>query len=245
MCPFLVRRATMTPDAPATIRVLIVDDHEVVRRGLESFLDSEHDLEVVGAADGGTEALALVARLDDEGRRPDVILMDLQMQPLDGIETTRRIRARHADVQVVALTSFAEEERVHAALAAGASGYLLKDADADEVAVAIRAAHRGELPLDPAIARRLMSTRRAAPRSDLTSGLTPRELDVLRLVGEGKADKEIALALGIGERTARTHVSSILGKLGLSSRTQAALWAVRKGLVPMWPEGTPSGTTAP
>ena len=213
------------------ISVLVVDDHAVVRRGLLAFLDSEPDLEVVGDADGGTQALDLLARLDSEGRRPDVVVMDLQMEPLDGIESTRQIRARYDDVEVVALTSFAEEERVHAALEAGASGYLLKDADADEVAAAVRAAHRGELQLDPAVARRLMSSLRAAPRNDLTAELTSRELEVLRLVGAGKANKEIAAELHISERTARTHVSNILRKLGLSSRTQAALWAVREGLV--------------
>jgi DNA-binding NarL/FixJ family response regulator len=213
------------------IRVLVVDDHAVVRRGLLAFLDSEPDLEVVGDADGGAEALDLLARLDAEGRRPDVVVMDLQMEPLDGIESTRQIRSRYDDVEVVALTSFGERERVHAALAAGASGYLLKDADADAVAAGIRAAHRGELKLDPAVARRLMSSLRAAPRDGLTAELTPRELEVLRLVGAGQANKGIAAALGISERTARTHVSNILSKLGLSSRTQAALWAVREGLV--------------
>jgi DNA-binding NarL/FixJ family response regulator len=157
--------------------------------------------------------------------------MDLHMEPLDGIESTRQVRARYDDVEVVALTSFAEEERVQAAIEAGASGYLLKDADADEVAAAVRAAHRGELQLDPVIARRLMSSLRAAPRHDLTEELTARELEVLRLVGAGRANKEIAAELQISERTARTHVSNILGKLGLSSRTQAALWAVREGLV--------------
>jgi DNA-binding NarL/FixJ family response regulator len=218
-------------EAADRITVLVVDDHAVVRRGLLAFLDSEPDLEVIGDADGGTHALDLLARLDTEGRRPDVILMDLQMEPLDGIESTRQVRARYDDVEIVALTSFDEEERVHAALEAGASGYLLKDADADEVAAAVRAAHRGELTLDPVIARRLMSSLRAAPRHDLTEELTARELEVLRLVGAGRANKEIAAELLISERTARTHVSNILGKLGLSSRTQAALWAVREGLI--------------
>jgi DNA-binding NarL/FixJ family response regulator len=133
-------------------------------------------------------------------------------------------------VEVVALTSFGEEERVHAALEAGASGYLLKDADADEVAAAVRSAHRGELQLDPAVARRLMSSLRGGPQHDSRAELTARELEVLRLVGAGKANKEIAAELQIGERTARTHVSNILRKLGLSSRTQAALWAVGQGL---------------
>jgi DNA-binding NarL/FixJ family response regulator len=221
----------MALDLDEEIRVLVVDDHEVVRRGLLAFLESEPDLEIVGDADGGTEALDLLARLDSDGRRPHVVLMDLKMEPVDGIESTRRIRARYDDVEVVALTSFAEEERVHGALAAGATGYLLKDADADEVAAGVRAAHRGELRLDPTVARRLMSSLRAAPREDVTKELTSRELDVLRLVGAGQANKEIAAELGISERTARTHVSNILGKLGLNSRTQAALWAAREGLV--------------
>jgi DNA-binding NarL/FixJ family response regulator len=134
-------------------------------------------------------------------------------------------------VEVVALTSFGEEERVHAALEAGASGYLLKDADADEVAAAVRAAHRGGLQLDPTVARRLLSSLRSAPRGDPKAELTTREVEILRLLGAGKANKEIAAELAISERTARAHVSSILGKLGLSSRTQAALWAVREGLV--------------
>jgi DNA-binding NarL/FixJ family response regulator len=221
----------MAPDSNDRIRVLVVDDHAVVRRGLLDFLGSEPDLEVVGAADGGTQALDLLVQLDSEGRRPDVVVMDLQMAPLDGIEVTRRIRARYDDIEVVALTSFGEEERVYAALEAGASGYLLKDSDADEVAVAVRAARRGELQLDPAVARRLTLSLRATPRDEPTAELTTRELEVLRLVGAGKANKEIAAELSISERTARTHVSNILGKLGLTSRTQAALWAVREGLV--------------
>jgi DNA-binding NarL/FixJ family response regulator len=214
-----------------TITVLLVDDHAVVRRGLWAFLDSEPDLEVVGDADGGTQALDVLERLDGEGRRPDVVVMDLQMEPVDGIESTRRIRARYDDIEVVALTSFGDEERVHGALAAGASGYLLKDADADEVAAAVRAAHRGELQLDPAVARRLMTSLRSDASKGPAGQLTSRELDVLRLVGAGKANKEIAGELSISERTVRTHVSNILGKLGLHSRTQAALWAVREQLV--------------
>jgi DNA-binding NarL/FixJ family response regulator len=223
----------MAPEPDAKIGVLLVDDHEVVRRGLRAFLEKESDLEVVGDADSGAEALDLLARLDEEGRRPDVVLMDLQMEPIDGIESTRRIRDRY---EAVALTSFAEEERVHAALQAGASGYLLKDADADEVAAAIRSAYRGELQLDPAVAKRLMSSLRAGPQSDSAADLTARELEVLSLVGAGKANKTIAAELDMSERTARTHVSNILRKLGLSSRTQAALWAVREGIVDVRPE---------
>src|SRR5687767_1495227 len=196
----------MPPDSNDRIRVLVVDDHAVVRRGLLDFLGSEPDLEVVGDADGGTQALDLLVRLDSEGRRPDVVVMDLQMAPLDGIEVTRRIRARYDDIEVVALTSFGEQERVYAALEAGASGYLLKDSDADEVAAAVRAARRGELQLDPAVARRLTLSLRAAPRDEPKAELTTRELEVLRLLGAGKANKEIAAELSISERTARTHV---------------------------------------
>jgi DNA-binding NarL/FixJ family response regulator len=216
---------------PGVIRVLVVDDHAVVRRGLAAFLDSEPDLEIVGEAEGGVQALELLTRLRSEGRQPHVVLMDLQMEPLDGVEATRQIHSRYSEIDVVALSSFGEEERVHAALEAGASGYLLKDSDADEVLAAIRAAHRGELPLDPAIARGLTMSLGAKPRPGPDAELTARELEILRLLGAGKANKEIAADLQISERTARTHVSNILGKLGLTSRTQAALWAVRQGLV--------------
>jgi DNA-binding NarL/FixJ family response regulator len=214
-----------------TIDVLVVDDHEVVRRGLLAFLDSEPDIDVVGEAEGGAQALELLASMESQGQRPDVIVMDLQMAPIDGIESTRRVRALYEDIEVVALTSFAEDERVHAALQAGASGYVLKDSDADDVAAAVRAAHRGELRIDPLVARRLMSSLREAQDDEPSSELTSRELDVLRLVATGEPNKQIATELGISERTARTHVSRILRKLGLSSRTQAALWAVREGLV--------------
>jgi DNA-binding NarL/FixJ family response regulator len=221
----------MGPERDAAIGVLVVDDHEVVRRGLLAFLDGEPDIEVLGEAGGWAQARELLASMDAEGRRPDVIVMDLQMAPIDGIESTRRARALYDDIEVVALTSFAEEERVRAALRAGASGYVLKDSDADDVAAAIRAAHRGDLQLDRLVARRLMSSLRAARDDDPISELTSRELDVLRLVAAGKPNKQIASELVISERTARTHVSRILRKLRVSSRTQAALWAVREGLV--------------
>jgi DNA-binding NarL/FixJ family response regulator len=221
----------MPPDHTDVTRVLVVDDHAVVRRGLLEFFGTEPDLEVVGEAEGGTQALDLLRRLHSEGRLPNVVVMDLQMAPIDGIEVTRRIRARYKEVEVVALTSFGEKERVHAALQAGASGYLLKDSDADEVLAAVRAARRGELHLDAAVARRLTETLRAASRDDSRAALTTRELEVLRLVGAGKANKEIATELSISERTARSHVSNILAKLHLGSRTQAALWAVREGVV--------------
>jgi DNA-binding NarL/FixJ family response regulator len=220
----------MTPASDDPIGVLVVDDHEVVRRGLLAFLDSEPDIDVVGEAGGGAEALDLLASMESEGRRPDVVIMDLQMAPVDGIESTRRILALYGEIKVVALTSFAEEERVHAALQAGASGYVLKDSDADDVAASIRAVHRGEVRMDPLVARRLMSSLHHADADDPVSELTSRELDVLRLVAAGQPNKQIAAELAISERTARTHVSRILRKLRLSSRTQAALWAVREGL---------------
>ena len=218
------------PGQDESIGVLVVDDHEVVRRGLLAFLDSEPDIDVVGEAGGGAQALDLLASIKSEKRRPDVIVMDLQMAPIDGIESTRQIRALYNDIEVVALTSFAEEERVHAAIQAGASGYVLKDSDADDVVAAIRAAHRGELQIDPVVARRLMASLREARDDDPLSELTARELDVLRLVAAGEPNKQIAAELAISERTARTHVSRILGKLRLSSRTQAALWAVEHKL---------------
>jgi DNA-binding NarL/FixJ family response regulator len=214
-----------------SIGVLVVDDHELVRRGILAFFDGEPDIDVVGQASGGEDAIELLAALDAEGRRPDVIVMDLQMAPVDGIESTRRVRALYDDIEVVALTSFAEDERVKAALEAGASGYLLKDSDADDVAAAVRAAHRGELQLDPLIARRLMVSLREEHGGARVAGLTSRELEVLRLVATGRPNKLIAAELAISERTARTHVSRILRKLDVSSRTQAALWAVREGLV--------------
>jgi DNA-binding NarL/FixJ family response regulator len=209
------------------IRVLLVDDHGVVRRGLRGYLELLEDIEVIGEADNGLTGVELSAALT-----PDVVLMDLVMPQLDGIAAIGRIKAAQPGVQVVALTSFIEEEKVIAALEAGASGFILKDAEADDVAAAIRAAHNDEVHLDPAAARILakgMRLRSAAPAVD---PLTERELEVLALVGRGLSNKEIATDLGITERTARTHVSNILGKLGLASRTQAALYAVDRKLVP-------------
>jgi DNA-binding NarL/FixJ family response regulator len=207
------------------IRVLLVDDHAVVRRGLRTFFELLDDIEVVGEAGDGNEGVAEARRL-----RPDVVLMDLLMPNLDGLGAIAGIKAEQPEVEIVAVTSFIEEEKVTAALEAGASGYLLKDAEAEEVAAAVRAAHNGEVHLDPAVARLLaqrMRDRRSEPK---TEPLTEREREVLALVGQGASNKEIASALFITERTARTHVSNILGKLGLSSRTQAALYAVENRL---------------
>jgi DNA-binding NarL/FixJ family response regulator len=213
----------MAAEPDDTITVLVVDDHEVVRRGLLAFLGAEPDIEVVGEAAGGAQALDLLAAMEADGRRPDVIVMDLQMTPIDGVESIRQVRALYDDIEVVALTSFGEQARVDAALQAGASGYVLKSSDVDDVASAVRAARRGVLQIDRVVARRLVRD----PFSELTS----RELDVLRHVAAGEPNKRIAAELAISERTARTHVSRILRKLRLSSRTQAALWAVREGLV--------------
>jgi DNA-binding NarL/FixJ family response regulator len=212
---------------PARIRVVLVDDHGVVRRGLRGYLELLDDIEVVGEAENGLQAVEIVDQL-----LPDVVLMDIVMPQLDGIGAISQIKAAHPAVQIVALTSFIEEEKVTAALEAGASGFILKDAEADDVAAAIRAAHNDEVHLDPAAARILARGMRTRSTQPATEPLTERELEVLALVGRGRSNKEIATDLGITERTARTHVSNILGKLGLASRTQAALYAVERKLVP-------------
>ena len=214
------------------IRVLVVDDHRVVREGMRGYFAMVEDIEMVGEAADGRGALDALARAKAEGGLPDVVLMDLLMEPMDGIAATAAIKERYPEVEVVAVTSFIEEEKVHAALEAGAAGYLLKDAEADEVAAAVRAATRGEVHLDPAVARRLTASLRAGGSVSPRDLLTDREREILSLVAEGKSNKEIAGELVISERTARTHVSNILSKLDLSSRTQAALWAVREGLAP-------------
>src|SRR4051812_20394225 len=208
------------------IRGLLGDDHGVVRRGLPGYLELLDDIEVIGEAENGVEGVERSAELV-----PDVILMDIVMPQLDGIGATAQIKAAQPAVQVVALTSFIEEEKVLAALEAGARGFILKDADADDVAGAIRAAYNDEVHLDPAAARILARGMRSRTEQQPAEALTERELEVLSLVGHGRSNKEIATDLGITERTARTHVSNILGKLGLQSRTQAALYAVERKLV--------------
>jgi DNA-binding NarL/FixJ family response regulator len=213
------------------IRVLLVDDHAMVRRGMRDFLDLHDDIEVVGEAADGAAGVEQA-----EALRPDIVVMDLMMPNLDGIEATGRIKAALPDVEVIALTSFIEEARVIAAIEAGASGFLLKDAEADELAAAIRAAAAGEVHLDPAVAsivaRRMRDGGRAAApgTGDGIATLTARERDVLARVARGYPNRQIAADLGITERTARTHVSNILAKLGLASRTQAALLAVQHDL---------------
>jgi two-component system, NarL family, response regulator LiaR len=210
-----------------SIRVLIADDHAVVRQGLRTFLELQHDIEVVrDVADGEAAVLAV------EDHAPDVILMDLVMPGVDGVEAIRRIRERRPQARVLVLSSFLDDERLFPAVRAGAAGYLLKDVQPQELVRAIRTVHRGEGLLHPAVAARLMeefAEGSAGPPPDDT--LTAREREVLALIARGLPNKLIARELGISEKTVKTHVSSILGKLGLTDRTQAALYAVRVGLV--------------
>jgi DNA-binding NarL/FixJ family response regulator len=213
----------------APIRVLVVDDHAVVRRGVVAYLEAIEDLEVAGEAGTGQEAVDFLARAAAHQELPDVVLMDLQMPGMDGVTATGEVVRRFPGVRVVILTSFGESERVHAALERGASGYLLKDAGPSEVDAALRAAVRDEVFLDAAVTRRLTQEMRA-PRAGL-GVLTVREKEVLVLVAEGQSNKDIARHLDISERTARTHVSHLLTKMGLTSRTQAALLAIKEGLV--------------
>jgi DNA-binding NarL/FixJ family response regulator len=205
------------------IRILLVDDHAVVRQGLKMFLGLDPDLEVVGEAENGEEGIHLTREL-----RPDVILMDLLMPVMDGITAISVIRRDFPDTEVIALTSVLEDEAVIKAMRAGAIGYLLKDTQAEELRRAIKAAAAGQVQLSPQAATRLM---REVKAPDSPEKLTERETDVLRLLALGRANKEIALELVIGEKTVKTHVSSILRKLNVPSRTQAALYAVRIGLV--------------
>ena len=216
------------------VRVFVVDDHAVVRRGLQAYLDTVDDMEVVGEAADGQQALDGIAALVATGRPPDVALMDLLMPGMDGVTAIAAITQRHPEIEVVAMTSFTQADLVHGALQAGAAGYLLKDAEADEVAAAIRAACRGEVHLNPAIAKQLTRSL-VAPKPRTVDSLTDREREVLVLVAQGLSNQEIADSLVISERTARTHVSNILGKIGVASRTQAALLAIREGIAPAPP----------
>jgi NarL family two-component system response regulator LiaR len=209
-----------------SIRVLIVDDHAIVRKGVRALLEIEAGLEVVGEAGSGREAITMAEKL-----RPDVVLMDLVMPEMDGIEATRQISGRMPGTRILVLTSFAADDKVFPAIKAGALGYLLKDSGPDELVRAIRQVYRGESSLHPTIARKVLrelthpSEKQASPDS-----LTEREMDVLKLLARGLGTQEIAERLVITEATARTHVSNILSKLHVSSRTQAALYALREGL---------------
>ena len=200
------------------IRILIVDDHPLVRAGLEGLLQAA-DLQVVGAAADGEQAVRLSAEL-----APDVVLMDLSMPGLDGAEATRRIRSRCPGVQVAVLTSSSDGERVWDALDAGAVGYLLKDSEPAQLRAAVRAVSRGESPLDPRAARSMLEARRP---EKAVSGLTERERQVLSLIAQGRANKQIARSLGISEPTVKAHVTSIFHRIGVTDRTSAALWAQR------------------
>jgi NarL family two-component system response regulator LiaR len=209
---------------PDPVKVLIADDHAVVRQGLRTFLALHHDLEVVGEAGDGEEALRQVEVL-----LPDVVVIDLVMPKVDGIEAIRRIRAVSPSTRVLVLTSFLDDEKLFPAVKAGAAGYLLKDVEPSELAKAIRTVARGEALLHPAVAARMMEEL-ARPRTPRAEQLTERELEVLRLLARGLSNKAIALELHVSEKTVKTHVSNILAKLHLADRTQAALYAVREGL---------------
>jgi NarL family two-component system response regulator LiaR len=206
------------------IRVLVVDDHAVVREGLRAFLELQERIEVVGEAADGDEAIAAAERL-----RPDVILMDLVMPRLDGVAAMRALRERVPSARVIVLTSFLDDDKLLPALRAGAAGYLLKNAQPQELARAVRAAHAGEALLDPVVAARLVDA--LTGQADPLGQLTPREREVLELIGRGFPNKRIARELGISEKTVKTHVGHVLAKLGVTDRTQAAVVAVRAGLV--------------
>jgi two-component system, NarL family, response regulator LiaR len=208
------------------IRVLIVDDHAVVREGLRTFLQTQEGVEVAGEAADGNEAIEAAASL-----RPDVILMDLVMPELDGVGAMRTLRERVPDARVIVLTSFLDEDKLLPAIRAGAAGYLLKNAEPKEVTRAVRAAHAGEALLDPVVAARLVETLAADGDADPIDRLTPREREVLVLIGRGFPNKRIAQELGVAEKTVKTHVGHVLAKLGVTDRTQAAVFAVRAGLI--------------
>jgi NarL family two-component system response regulator LiaR len=211
------------------IRVLIVDDHGVVREGLRTYLELLDDMVVIAEAGNGLEAVAQASHY-----QPDVVLMDLVMPEMDGIEATRQIVATNPSARIIVLTSFADDEKVFPAIRAGATGYLLKDVSPDDLANAIRAIHAGETYLHPDITRKLVD-QLASPEQSLKPApdeLTPREVEVLRHLAQGMSNREIAEALTISEKTVKTHVSNILSKLHLADRTQAAIYAHRHGVAP-------------
>ncbi|MFI2302273.1 response regulator [Actinacidiphila glaucinigra] len=211
--------------ADGPIRVLLVDDHQVVRRGLRTFLEVQPDIEVVGEAGDGEEGVDRAGEL-----APDVILMDVRMPGVDGIEALRRLRDNGSKARVLVVTSFTEQRTVVPALRAGAAGYVYKDVDPDALAGAIRSVHAGHVLLQPEVADVLLCQEETTPGQGRGGTLTDREREVLSLIAEGRSNREIARALVLSEKTVKTHVSNILMKLDLSDRTQAALWAVRHGI---------------
>lgn len=216
-------------DVAQPIRVMIVDDHAVVREGIRTYLDLEDQFTIVGEASNGREAAEKAPAL-----RPDVVLMDLLMPEMDGIAATKAIKEQNPDIKVIVLTSFTDDEHIMPAIEAGATGYLLKDVSAEDLARAIEGAYQGQAQLHPEVTRKLMEQVRQPRKVQSQPGedLTPRELEVLRLIASGMSNKEIGRQLVMTERTVKGHVSNILGKLNLQDRTQAALYAVRHGLAP-------------
>ena len=216
-------------DPKEKIKVLIVDDHQVVRQGLRTFLELQDDVLVVGEAGDGELAVEMVRQLN-----PNVVLMDLVMPRLDGISATRQVKSLGTEVKIIALTSFTEDDKVFPAIQAGASSYLLKDVSPDDLVEAIRAVHRGEARLHPDIARKLMeqvAQQVSPPRVSHPEDLTEREREVVNQIAKGRSNQEIANELVISEKTVKTHVSNILGKLQLEDRTQLAIYAIKKGMV--------------
>lgn len=209
------------------LTVFVVDDHAMVRKGLRAFLETEHDMSVIGEAADGRQALDSIAVLANEGTLPAVVLMDLLMPELDGVSTIVALRERYPHIKIVALTSSAESAKVNAALQAGVDGYLLKNSEPEQIVAAVRSADRGQAYIDPQIAAVVARSLRGSRQPVLSE----RELEVVALVGKGLSNQEIADQLFISERTARTHVSHVISKLGLSSRIQVALWAIREGLI--------------
>ncbi|MFI0709045.1 response regulator [Streptomyces inhibens] len=219
-----IGRRTAAGEARA-IRVLLVDDHQVVRRGLRTFLEVQDDIEVVGEASDGAEGIAAAEQL-----RPDVVLMDVKMPGMDGIEALRKLRELANPARVLVVTSFTEQRTVVPALRAGAAGYVYKDIDPEALAGAIRSVHAGHVLLQPEVAEALLAQDEGNSGQGRGTSLTDREREVLGLIADGRSNREIARALVLSEKTVKTHVSNILMKLDLADRTQAALWAVRHGI---------------
>ena len=212
-----------------TIRIFVADDHPIVRRGIRDLMETELDIEVIGEATNGRDAVSGVAEL-----QPDVVLMDLVMDPMDGIEATKQIKAQQPDVKILVLTSFATDDKVFPAIKAGALGYLIKDTRPEELVQAIRQVYKGEATLHPAIARKLLTEiTQPVERDPIADPLTGREIEVLKLLAHGQTNQEIAERLVISVTTVYSHVSNILSKLHLATRTQAALYALREGYVPL------------